>query len=233
MLSKDECIEILTAKGFSTDEVVSQMQLLINYMQSVKVGKDTLNCVYNGKKQWQLKNNSKDLNDYLYSLSSVKSSFALKKPTKKRTKKKSLNPITLCTDCEWQNTNRCPAYDVPMNRTSLRIRFCNCGKELDDGKKNPSYMDELIKKMKPEHFATNKVMIEQLLNLLSDWSDDTLARHQCISIFTTLCIVNHWMPDTKNYDNLVMQLYEDAKLDKSKKPVHFDAFDLAMGQYLS
>lgn len=36
--------------------------------------------------------------------------------------------MTLCEECKHKNTNYCPAYDAPMQRTSLRIKFCNCGK---------------------------------------------------------------------------------------------------------
>lgn len=42
----------------------------------------------------------------------------------------SITPNVSCTECKWKNTNRCPAYDTHMQRTSLRIRECNCG-EVD------------------------------------------------------------------------------------------------------
>lgn len=32
-----------------------------------------------------------------------------------------------CLSCK----HACPAYDLPMNRTSLRIEFCNCGKRQE------------------------------------------------------------------------------------------------------
>lgn len=32
-----------------------------------------------------------------------------------------------CRECLHHNKNSCPAYDAPMNRTSLRIEYCNCG----------------------------------------------------------------------------------------------------------
>jgi len=38
--------------------------------------------------------------------------------------------MVLCEECRHHDTHRCPAYDTPMKRTSLRIRFCNCGEFL-------------------------------------------------------------------------------------------------------
>ena len=36
-----------------------------------------------------------------------------------------------CRECGYKDSNACPAYDLPMNRTSMRIKFCNCGKRKD------------------------------------------------------------------------------------------------------
>lgn len=36
-----------------------------------------------------------------------------------------------CRECGYKDSNACPAYDLPMNRTSPRIEFCNCGKRKD------------------------------------------------------------------------------------------------------
>lgn len=36
-----------------------------------------------------------------------------------------------CRECGHKDSNACPAYDPPMNRTSMRIKFCNCGKRKD------------------------------------------------------------------------------------------------------
>ena len=36
-----------------------------------------------------------------------------------------------CRECRNKDSIACPAYDLPMNRTSMRIKFCNCGKRKD------------------------------------------------------------------------------------------------------
>ncbi len=44
-------------------------------------------------------------------------------------KSKKIKGVIYCVDCKYKNTNRCPAYDTQMRRTSLRITFCNCGEQ--------------------------------------------------------------------------------------------------------
>lgn len=41
---------------------------------------------------------------------------------------KGMEAPTLCSRCEWFNTDRCPSYDFPKRRTSLRMQYCNAGK---------------------------------------------------------------------------------------------------------
>ena len=45
---------------------------------------------------------------------------------------KKFDGFTLCEGCKHKDTNVCPAYDAPMHRTSLRIRYCNCGEVKED-----------------------------------------------------------------------------------------------------
>ena len=42
---------------------------------------------------------------------------------------KKFDGFTLCEECKHKDTNVCPAYDAPMRRTSLRIKYCNCGEQ--------------------------------------------------------------------------------------------------------
>lgn len=37
--------------------------------------------------------------------------------------------IVCCKECIHKNKSSCPAYDAPMNRTSLRIEHCSCGEK--------------------------------------------------------------------------------------------------------
>ena len=44
---------------------------------------------------------------------------------------KKFDGMMLCEECKHKDTNWCPAYDAPMKRTSLRIKYCNCGEDKD------------------------------------------------------------------------------------------------------
>lgn len=39
--------------------------------------------------------------------------------------------VVFCKDCIYRNDTPCPAYDTPFHRTSLRIKFCSCGKRKE------------------------------------------------------------------------------------------------------
>jgi hypothetical protein len=69
MLSKSEYINTLKNKGFNETDILKSLNEMVFNMKSVTIGKNTLNCIYNGDGEWKFRgNNSTDLNDYLYSI---------------------------------------------------------------------------------------------------------------------------------------------------------------------
>jgi uncharacterized protein Smg (DUF494 family) len=67
--TKEQLVEKLNSEGFQTDEVIKSLNLLVERMRAVQIGKHTIHCVYNGKVMWSFtEKNSNNLDDYLYDL---------------------------------------------------------------------------------------------------------------------------------------------------------------------
>jgi hypothetical protein len=59
MLSKSEYINTLKNKGFNETDILKSLNEMVFNMKSVTIGKNTLNCIYNGDGEWKFRGNNK------------------------------------------------------------------------------------------------------------------------------------------------------------------------------